>query len=80
MFLHMLRAVGEQTSEDMLGDIEVPTLVLAGELDPDKLLGNLMEVVIENAGADRGWLASLFEKNQLETIERKALLQCLMRL
>jgi len=33
MFLRMLHAVGEQTAEDMLGTIEVPTLVLAGEQD-----------------------------------------------
>ena len=33
MFLRMLHAIGEQTAEDMLGTIGVPTLVLAGEHD-----------------------------------------------
>jgi len=33
MFLQMLRAVGEQSSEDMLADIDVPVLILAGEMD-----------------------------------------------
>ncbi len=33
MFLRMLHAIGEQTAEDMLESIEVPTLVLAGEQD-----------------------------------------------
>jgi pimeloyl-ACP methyl ester carboxylesterase len=29
----MLQAVGEQTAEDMLGTIDVPVLIIAGELD-----------------------------------------------
>ncbi|MEM1034411.1 MAG: alpha/beta hydrolase [Myxococcota bacterium] len=33
MFLRMLRAVGEQTAEDMLGGLTVPVLILAGEAD-----------------------------------------------
>ncbi|MCA9619568.1 MAG: alpha/beta hydrolase [Myxococcales bacterium] len=33
MFLRMLHAVGEQTADDMLGEIAVPTLILAGEND-----------------------------------------------
>ncbi len=33
MFLRMLAAVGDATAEDMLGSIEVPVLVIAGELD-----------------------------------------------
>jgi len=33
MFLRMLQRVGEETAEDVLSTIEVPTLVLAGELD-----------------------------------------------
>jgi pimeloyl-ACP methyl ester carboxylesterase len=33
MFLRMLQAVGEQTAEDMLGTIDVPVLIIAGELD-----------------------------------------------
>ena len=33
MFLRMLHAVGEQTAEDMLESVDVPTLVLAGEQD-----------------------------------------------
>ena len=33
MFLRMLQEVGEQTAEDMLGSIQVPVLVIAGEND-----------------------------------------------
>ncbi len=33
MFLRMLAAVGDASAEDMLGDIAVPVLVIAGELD-----------------------------------------------
>ena len=33
MFLRMLQATGEQTAEDMLGDIAVPVMVIAGGLD-----------------------------------------------
>ncbi|MEM9694581.1 MAG: alpha/beta hydrolase [Myxococcota bacterium] len=33
LFLRMLRTVGEESAFDMLGEIEVPVLVLAGELD-----------------------------------------------
>jgi pimeloyl-ACP methyl ester carboxylesterase len=33
MFLRMLHAVGEQTAEDMLSTVQVPVLVVAGELD-----------------------------------------------
>lgn len=33
MYMRMLQAVGEQTAEDMLGSIEVPVLVIAGEMD-----------------------------------------------
>jgi pimeloyl-ACP methyl ester carboxylesterase len=33
MFLRMLRAAGEHSAEDMLADISVPTLVVAGERD-----------------------------------------------
>jgi pimeloyl-ACP methyl ester carboxylesterase len=33
MFLRMLAAVGDVTAEDMLGSIDVPVLVIAGELD-----------------------------------------------
>ncbi len=33
MFLKMLRSIGDVTAEDMLGTIEVPALVVAGELD-----------------------------------------------
>lgn len=33
MFLRMLRAVGEQTAEDVLNDIRIPVLVISGELD-----------------------------------------------
>jgi len=33
MYMRMLQAVGEQSAEDMLGDIDVPVLVIAGEMD-----------------------------------------------
>jgi pimeloyl-ACP methyl ester carboxylesterase len=33
MFLRMLRAAGEHSAEDFLGDVNVPTLVVAGERD-----------------------------------------------
>jgi pimeloyl-ACP methyl ester carboxylesterase len=33
MFLKMLQSIGEETAEDMLSTIRVPTLVVAGELD-----------------------------------------------
>jgi pimeloyl-ACP methyl ester carboxylesterase len=33
MFLRMLQAIGEQSAEDMLSSVAVPTLVIAGELD-----------------------------------------------
>ena len=33
MFLRMLHTVGEETAEDMLGDIAVPALIIAGEHD-----------------------------------------------
>lgn len=33
MFLRMLHACGESTAEDMLGDVAVPTLVIAGDHD-----------------------------------------------
>ncbi len=33
MFLRMLQAVGEQSAEDVLSSIQVPVLVISGELD-----------------------------------------------
>ncbi|MBW2452986.1 MAG: alpha/beta hydrolase [Deltaproteobacteria bacterium] len=33
MFLRMLQAVGEQTAEDMLPTVEIPVLIITGELD-----------------------------------------------
>jgi len=33
MFLRMLQAVGEQTAEDMLPSVQIPVLIIAGELD-----------------------------------------------
>jgi pimeloyl-ACP methyl ester carboxylesterase len=33
MFLRMLQAVGEETAEDMLSTVQVPVLIIAGELD-----------------------------------------------
>jgi pimeloyl-ACP methyl ester carboxylesterase len=33
MFLRMLRAAGEHSAEDLLRDVRVPALVVAGELD-----------------------------------------------
>jgi pimeloyl-ACP methyl ester carboxylesterase len=33
MFLRMLRAAGEHTAEDLLPQIRVPTLIIAGEKD-----------------------------------------------
>jgi pimeloyl-ACP methyl ester carboxylesterase len=33
MFLHMLRAAGEHSAEDLLPHVKVPSLVIAGELD-----------------------------------------------
>lgn len=33
MFLRMLQAIGDDTAEDMLASVEVPALVVAGELD-----------------------------------------------
>jgi pimeloyl-ACP methyl ester carboxylesterase len=33
MFLHMLREAGEHSAEDLLPQIEIPALVVAGERD-----------------------------------------------
>jgi len=33
MFLRMLQSIGEETAEDLLPDVSVPVLVIAGELD-----------------------------------------------
>jgi pimeloyl-ACP methyl ester carboxylesterase len=33
MFLRMLRAAGEHSAEEWLGEVDVPVLVVAGEMD-----------------------------------------------
>jgi pimeloyl-ACP methyl ester carboxylesterase len=57
MFLRMLQTIGDDTAEDMLGTIQVPVLVIAGELDtftPTRLAEQLAagipesELVIES--------------------------------
>jgi pimeloyl-ACP methyl ester carboxylesterase len=69
MFLRMLKAAGEHTAEDLLGSIDLPTLVVAGERDtftPPSLARSI-------AGAVRGAELLMTDGTHVVPLEHRAL-------
>ncbi|MBF0277697.1 MAG: AAA family ATPase [SAR324 cluster bacterium] len=66
LFVSVESLLGEQRQVDQLEQLDLDAIIkasqaLSGEIDPEKLLDRLMNIIIENAGAQKGWL--LFKQN-----------------